>query len=98
MIYIDLIQNDNEFSFYNLKKYNKIINKIILFFYKITGNVLKINIENKNILLITSLNKRTFKNLNKKLLELNSQIICLSKNLEKNEELRNFLREKIKIF
>ena len=46
MIYIDLIQNDNEFSFYNLKKYNKIINKIILFFYKITGNVLKINIEN----------------------------------------------------
>ena len=96
MIYIDLIQNDNEFSFYSLKKYNKIINKIIFFFYKITGKVLKINIENKNVLLLTNLSKITLKNLEKKLLELNSQIVCLSKNLEKNEDLRNFLREKDK--
>ena len=96
MIYIDLIQNDNEFSFYSLKKYNKIINKIILFFYKITGKVLKINIENKNVLLLTNLSKTTLKNLEKKFLELNSQIVCLSKNLEKNEDLRNFLREKDK--
>lgn len=96
MIYIDLIQNDNEFSFYSIKKHNKIINSIVLFFYRLTGKILKINVDDKEIFVLTNLSKKSYKNLDKKLLQLNSKNICLSKNLEKNEEFVNFLNERNK--
>ena len=96
MVYIDFLENEEELSFYSLRKYWKIVNKVRLMYYKVFRKVISTSLEDKTVVLLPKLDSRSFKKLEQKLLQMNSKTVCLSKKLEKNDILKNFLNEKNK--
>jgi hypothetical protein len=93
MIYIDLIGNKEDYKFYFHNKNNEFIMEVKYFFDKTFSKINIINFDDKIIILIPNLKSKTLKKLRKALLQFNSKNICLSKALQNNKLLENFLIE-----
>lgn len=96
MVYIDILKKTEDLSFYIPKSYIKLLGKPIFFLLRFTNKILQIQIEEKTILLLPNSNAKSYEKLNRKLLQNNSKTVCLSKNLEENTDLIDFLNEKNK--
>ena len=94
MLYIDFAQNKEDFILENEKKLPYFIKNILYFFRKLTGQVITYNIDGRNVVLISKLNKRILKKISKIFKTDVTRNVCICDTLFESELFKNFLIEK----
>ena len=94
MLYLNIARNKEDFILNGEEKYPKFIKKILCFFRKFTGQVLEVEIEGKNIVVISKINKKTYKKLDKIFKIDVTKNICISEYFYENKEFLNYLKSK----
>lgn len=93
MIYIDLINNNEELLKENEKKYNSFLKKIFIFYRKRTSHIMIKKTEFGELIRIQNFNSITYSKL-KKILKINSvKTICLSEKINDDKKIHEILKE-----
>ena len=88
MLYIDFAQNKEDFILENEKKLPYFIKNILYFFRKFTGQVITYNIDGRNVVLISKLNKRILKKISKIFKTDVTRNVCICDTLFESELLK----------
>ena len=94
MLYLDFAKNKEDFILKREEKLPFFIKNILYLFRKYTGQVIEFDIYGKNIVLISKLNKKTLKKLDKIFKIDVTKNICVCDCLLNNDEFMNFLHER----
>ena len=94
MLYIDFAQNKEDFILENEKKLPYFFKNIIYFFRKFSGQVINYSIDGKNVVLISRINKRVLRKINKILKIDVTKNICICDYLMEKTEIIEFLQER----
>lgn len=98
MLYLDLALNNDDLLEENEKKDIKIIRKIKIFIRKHIIKIFDCEIDGKNVLVLSKINKSIYKKLKKIFLIDVTKNVCISDELYLNQEFKEFLKnEKINI-
>ena len=94
MLYIDYAKYKEDFILENENNYPTVLKDILYVFRKLTGQVIKYELNGKNVVLISKLNKYTFSKLNKIFKIDVTKNICVCDYLIENQKFLDFLNEK----
>lgn len=94
MLYLDFVQNREDFILEGEEKYPYIIKKILCFIRKFFGLPIKERIDGKEIVLISKFNKKVAKKLEKIFKIDVTKNVCICEKLRENKEFMDFLKEK----
>jgi hypothetical protein len=94
MLYLDFAINNEDLLSDFEKRLPLFFQKAICFFKKTTGQVLKFNIQNKNVVVLSKINKRVLKKLDKIFRIDVTKTVVLSNTLMQREEFTEFLKER----
>lgn len=99
MLYIDYGRFNEDFILEREEKFPRFLKKFLCFFRKLTGQVVEYEIDGKNVILISKLDKKTFSKLNKIFKIDVTKKVCLCDYLMENRKFIEYLTEKnIEIF
>lgn len=93
MLYLDLSLNDEDFLTDKEKKCTSFIRKIKVFIRKNIIKIFEYEISGRSVLVLSKINKSTYKKLKKEFLLDVTKNVCISDELLLNEEFKNFLKE-----
>lgn len=94
MLYFDLAIYKEDLLKDSEKKFPKFLRDIIYNFRKITGQVLKLNVDGKNLVVLPKVNKRVLKKVSKILKVDVTRNVCVSENLRLKEDFVKFLNSR----
>ena len=94
MLYIDFAKNREDFILDDEEKFPKCLKDFLYFFRKMTGQVIEYELDGKNIVLISRLNKRTFRKLEKIFNVDVTKNVCACDTLIENKKFLNLIEEK----
>lgn len=94
MLYFDLAIYNEDLLKDSEKKFPKLLKDIIYNFRKITGQVLKLNVDGKNLVVLPKVNNRVLKKVSKILKVDVTRNVCVSENLRLKEDFIKFLNSK----
>lgn len=99
MLYLDFVQNREDFILENEKKFPRMMQKILYFYRKTTAKPIKYEIDGKKVVLISKFNKRVARKLDKIFQIDVTNSVCVCEQLRENKEFIDYLNErKINIF
>ena len=99
MLYIDYGRFKEDFILENEEKLPYFLKNILYYFRKFTGQVLEYELDGKNVILISKLNKHTYSKLNKIFKTDVTKRVCLCDYLIENQAFLNYIKDKeIEIF
>lgn len=91
MLYLDFAKNREDFILEEEETLPLFCKKILYLFRKLTGRVIEYDIAGKNVVLISKLNQKTFKKLDKIFKTDVTKNVCVCDLLKENEEFVDFL-------
>lgn len=92
MLYLDFAQNKEDFILEEEEKYPRIIKKILYIFRKITGHLVKYQIDGKNVVLISKFNTRIAKKMEKVFKIDVTKNVCICERLANDNTFINYLK------